>query len=484
MQEGGVVLNGKVIESFTKSFLLKKYNIPVPIPEFHRQMWELCCSGSKRVAICAPRNHAKSTAITHAFLLANVLFRNARYVLIVSDTETQASNFLMDIKSELLENQDLMDMFAIKRFIKESVTDIIVEMYDGWKFRITAQGAEQKVRGKKWGNQRPDLVICDDLENDEMVESQERREKLRNWFFKALIPSLADDGRVVIVGTILHLDALLYRLLKNKSWEHLFFKAHKSFDDFSELLWPEKWSVERLRSERDEKINEGMPEVYSQEYLNNPLDQSEAYFRREDMVAMEEQDFVVRKMYYAGVDFAISDADKAAYTVIVVGGITPDNILCIEHVMRFRGDADDIIQGMISLQQRYDMTMWKAEEGQISKAIGPALNRAMSEKGVYLAIDPGVPGKDKRARARSIQARMRAGAVRFNKKAPWYPVLEEELLQFPKGAYKDQVDALAWLGLIIDKVSAGASQADIDEADYEEARSFSSNDGRCLSTGY
>ena len=155
-----VVLNGRVIESFTKSFLLKKYNIPVPIPDFHRTMWELCCSGSRRVAICAPRNHAKSTAITHAFLLANVLFRNARYVLIVSDTETQASNFLMDIKTELLENQDLMDMFAIKRFIKESVTDIIVEMYDGWKFRITAQGAEQKVRGKKWGNQRPDLVIC------------------------------------------------------------------------------------------------------------------------------------------------------------------------------------------------------------------------------------------------------------------------------------------------------------------------------------
>ena len=484
MQPNGVVLTSKTIESFTKSFLLKKYNIPVPIPNFHRKMWELCTSENRRVAICAPRNHAKSTAITHALLLASVLFRNARYVLIVSDTETQASNFLMDIKTELLENQDLMDMFAIKRFIKESVTDIIVEMYDGWKFRITAQGAEQKVRGKKWGNQRPDLVICDDLENDEMVESQERREKLRNWFFKALIPSLADDGKVIVVGTILHLDALLYRLLSNKSWKNLFFKAHKSFDDFSELLWPEKWSVERLKAERDEKINEGMPEVYSQEYLNNPLDQSEAYFRREDFLPMEEEDFLVKKMYYAGVDFAISDADRAAYTVIVVGGITPSNILCIEHVMRFRGDADDIIQGMISLQQRFDMTMWKAEEGQISKAIGPALNRAMAEKGVYLSIDPGIPGKDKRARARSIQARLRAGAVRFNKKGAWYATLEEELLQFPKGAYKDQVDALAWLGLIIDKVATGSSKEEIDREEYEEVRSFYINDGRCVSTGY
>lgn len=317
-----------------------------------------------------------------------------------------------------------------------------------------------------------------------MVESQERREKLRNWFFKALVPSLADNGRVIVVGTILHLDALLYRLLSNKSWKNLFFKAHKSFDDFSELLWPEKWPVERLKAERDEKINEGMPEVYSQEYLNNPLDQSEAYFRREDMLPMEEEDFALNRTYYAGIDFAISDADKAAYTVIVVGGIAPNNILCIEHVMRFRGDADDIIQAMLSVQQRYDILMWKAEEGQISKAIGPALNRAMSENGIYLNIDPGIPGKDKRGRARSIQARMRAGSVKFHKKASWYPVFEEELLQFPKGAYKDQVDALAWLGLMIDVVATGVSKADSDWEDLEEARSLYINDGRSLTTGY
>lgn len=479
-----VQLTAKSIEGFTKSFLLKKYNKPTPIPNFHREMWELCASDAKRIAICAPRNHAKSTAITHAFTLASALFRNARYILIVSDTETQASNFLMDIKTELLENADLQDMFAVKRLIKDSVTDIIVEMYDGWKFRITAQGAEQKVRGKKWGNQRPDLVIVDDLENDEMVESQERREKLRNWFFKALIPSLADDGRVIMVGTILHLDALLYRLLSNKSWKTLFFKAHKSFDDFSELLWPEKWPETRLREERDEKINEGMPEVYSQEYLNNPLDQSEAYFKREDMLPMEEEDFLVNKEMYAGIDFAISDADKSAYTAIVVGGIGPGNILHIVHVARFRGDADDIISQMLAIQQRYDIVQWKAEEGQISKAIGPALYRAMSEKGVYLNIEPGIPGKDKRSRARSIQARLRAGAVKFYKKTSWYPFFEEELLSFPKGAYKDQVDAIAWLGLIIDKVATGSTKQEQQEEDYEESRSLYLDDGRSFITNY
>lgn len=480
----GVKLSAKAVEGFTQAFLLSKYNNPAPIPTFHRQMWELCASDSRRIAMCAPRNHAKSTAITHAFTLASALFRNARYILIVSDTETQASNFLMDIKQELLENTDIQEFFDIKGFKKDSVTDIIVECNDGWRFRITAQGAEQKVRGKKWGNQRPDLVIVDDLENDEMVESQERREKLRNWFLKALVPALSDDGRIIVVGTILHLDSLLYRLLHNKSWEHLFFKAHKSFDDFSELLWPEKWPVERLKEERDEKINEGMPEVYSQEYLNNPLDQSEAYFKRTDMLQMEEEDYLVNKEMYAGIDFAISDQDKSAYTAIVVGGVSTGNILHIVHVSRFRGDADDIIRQMIAIQDRYNIVQWKAEEGQISKAIGPALYRSMAERNVYLNLDPGNPGKDKRARARSIQARMRAGAVKFNKKTAWYPAFEEEILYFPKGPYKDQVDALAWLGLMIDKVASGATPEERYEEEYEEARSYSIYDGRSYATGY
>lgn len=479
-----VELTGKVLEGFVKAYLLRKYNKPVPIPYFHKEMWELCASDKKRIAICAPRNHAKSTAITHAYTLAAALFRKARYILIVSDTETQASNFLMDIKAELLENPDLQDHFAVKRLIKDSVTDVIVEMYDGWKFRITAQGAEQKVRGKKWGNQRPDLVICDDLENDEMVESQERREKLRNWFFKALVPSLADDGRVIVVGTILHLDALLYRLLSNKSWTNKFYKAHKSFDDFSELLWPEKWPESRLREERDEKINEGMPEVYSQEYLNNPIDQAEAYFRKTDFLKQEDSDTLVTKMMYAGVDFAISDADRSAYTVIAVGGVDSTNTLHIEHISRFRGDADDIIQQMLAIQQKYDIIQWKAEEGQISKAIGPALYKAMSERGCYLNIDPGIPGKDKRARARSIQARMRAGAVKFKKSAAWYPSLEEELLQFPKGPYKDQVDALAWLGLIIDKVAVGSSRSELEQEEYEDNYDQAFDTGRSFITGY
>ena len=79
-------LTAEQVAGFSKTFLLSKYDTPTPIPDFHRQMWKLATSDTSRVVIVAPRHHAKSTAITHAFILASVMFRSARYVLLVSDT--------------------------------------------------------------------------------------------------------------------------------------------------------------------------------------------------------------------------------------------------------------------------------------------------------------------------------------------------------------------------------------------------------------
>lgn len=449
-------------------------------------MWDLCCSDADAVAIAAPREHAKSTAITHAYTLANVMFREVKYVLIIGATESQASLFLADIKSELLENEKLIEIFGIRKMTKDSVTDIIVEMNDGHKFRITAQGAEQKVRGKKWGGGRPGLIICDDIEEDEAVESDERREKFLSWFLKALLPSIRRGGKIRIVGTILHMDSLLSNLMKNESWTNLFYKAHKSFDNFSDLLWPDQWSEERLKKRRAIFINAGNPEGYAQEYLNNPVDQSEAYFRGADLIPMEEGDYTSTKNYYAGLDLAISDRDKRAYTVMIVGGMDSNNILHIINILRFRGDADEIISNMLALQKRYNILAWKCERGQISMSIKPALiHESITQNIPIMLDDETAPMGDKRARARSIQQRLRSGSVKIDKKADWYLDFEEEMLYFPKGTYKDQVDAMAWLGIGINDLSEGPTEEEEEEEEYNEfSRGYNRGQNRNQITGY
>lgn len=468
-KNSGIGITSNQIAAFTDIFLLAQYDDPTPIPYFHKEMWDMCCSSNKRVVMAAPRGHAKSTAITHAFVLTTVLFKAKKYVIIISDTEPQASMFLMSIKAELEHNIPLKEFFGIKEVIRDTMTDIIVEFKDGDQFRISAFGSEQKVRGRKWHNRRPDLIVCDDLENDEMVESEDRREKLRNWFFKALLPCLSKTGHVRVVGTILHLDAILYRLMDNKSWYSILYKAHAGFADFSNLLWSEMWDTERLKSERQNYIDQGFPEGYSQEYLNNPIDQSDAYFRKDDFQAMDETQKTLNKIYYAGIDFAISDADRAAYTAIVVGGMDEFGRLHIVDVIRFRGGTDRIIDEMIGAQRRWDIDMWKAEQGAIQKALMGELYRRMQEDQCYMNINLAVPTKDKRSRARSIQGRYRAGAVYHNVDTTWYAPYEIELIQFPKGRYMDQVDAVAWLGLCVHELSNAPTEEEIEKQQRSEA---------------
>src|SRR5688572_8590141 len=200
-------------------------------------MWDLCCSDAKQVAIAAPRNHAKSSAISFAFVLAAVLFRQHRFVIICSGTESQSTLLLGDIKQQLIDNEDLIKLFGVKKFVKLSETDIIVEMEDGHKFRILAKGAEQQLRGTKWSGTRPDLIIGDDMESDEAILSVDRREKFRKWFFGALLQARAAGGKVIIVGTILHMDSLLERLMNPTIGSKLVYEGLSSFPDTKKPFW-------------------------------------------------------------------------------------------------------------------------------------------------------------------------------------------------------------------------------------------------------
>jgi hypothetical protein len=92
------MLTADVIEGFSASLLQKNFDAAVKSPACHKEWWELFCSEHKQVAIAAPRRHAKTTAVTQTCALAAALFREREYVLIVSDTITQAIQFLGDIK--------------------------------------------------------------------------------------------------------------------------------------------------------------------------------------------------------------------------------------------------------------------------------------------------------------------------------------------------------------------------------------------------
>ena len=498
-----VTLSAELVYSFTTAFLLDKFDEPVRTPDFHLELWDLMCLEDRKVAIAAPRGHAKSTAVTHSFTLANVCFRAASHVLLVSDTEGQACDFLRDIKAELLENELLRQTFGIDRFIRDRETEVVVKCEDGHQFRIIAKGSEQKMRGLKWRNKRPDLIICDDLENDEIVMNEERRDKFRRWFYNALLPSGGRNVRVRVVGTILHLDALLERLMphltsddvvrtpladhgkgqNDRSWTSIRYRAHDK--TFEHVLWPEHRDETWLKAERQSYIDQGFPEGYSQEYLNYPLDEDNAYFKKDDFLPIEKDE--TPEEYYVAADLAISTKKSRAYSVFVVVGVTPKGRIRVRDIERFRGDSLDIVDTFFDLYRKWKPSIYFVEQENIARAIGPVLNKEMSNRNTFFNIVPMVANEDKVRRARSIQARMRAKNVEFDVDAPWFPDFQMELLQFPRGAYMDQVDAFAWIGLGLDHIHDAATASELAEEEYEDELSLSYNFaelGASAYTGY
>ena len=480
------VVQPAVIDGLTQGFLVHRYDAPVKTPKFHWDMWELCCSDDKYVAMAAPRGHAKSTAITHAYTLAMVLLRQRDFVLIVSDTETQAIEFLGDLKTELAENEGLKETFGIKKLVKDTENNVIVRLNDGHTFRLLAKGSEQKVRGLKWKGRRPNLVVGDDLENDESVANPDRREKFRKWIFNALLPCGSDDCLFRFAGTILHLDSWLNRVLLDEKWTTRKYAAHNP--DFSEILWPEKFPRERLESIRQLYANQGDLSGYSQEYLNNPIDEGNAFFRKQDFIPMDTMDRISPKNYVAAADFAISEKERADFTVIMVAGIDENGLIHVVDVRRGRWDSLEIIDELFSVQKRYDIELFTFETEKIDKALGPFINARMIQTGNYLNIHKITPSQSKLLRGRSISAKMKSGAVRFDTEADWYPALETELMSMTnagsKGRHDDSFDAFAYIGMTIEQYRMASSPQETAEYDYWTAVDAAEMDDRSMVTGY
>ena len=508
------MLTADTIAGFSGSLLQKNFDGAVETPAIHHEWWELCCSKERYVAIAAPRRHAKTTAITMTYTLANLLFRERSYVIIVSDTVTQAVQFLGDIKRELSSNDQLRTLFKIREFVKDADDDFICVCEDGYMFRVQAKGSEQKVRGLIWNGKRPDLIICDDLENDEIVMNKDRREKFRNWFYGALLPIISYRGIVRYVGTILHTDSMLERLMpkvydkktvneplrmystKKSAWKAVKYRAHDP--DFTEFLW-ETMAISAAKQEglytakqyfmylRDSFIEQGLSEKYSQEYLNQPIDESHTFFKRTDFLPMVEADYEKPVHFYITGDLAISEAERADYTVFVVSAVDENRHIYIRDVIRSRMDGKEIVDTVLALERAWRPEVFGIEEMQVSKAIGPFLREEMIKNNVYPNLHQlKHQGKDKHSRAKSMQARVRAHSVRFDKSGEWYQTFEDECCTFPRARNDDQFDAFAYLGMLLDVVIESPTKEELEEEEYMYERETSSafDDGRNQITGY
>jgi hypothetical protein len=483
-----VNLNAHLIEGFAGLYLSSMYDNKAPTPPFHREVWELYCSEALAVAVAAPRGHAKSTGFTHSFGSAAALFRLEPHILIVSATEELAMGHLGDISAALHDNDDLRAEFGIKTFHVDAKAEIVVECEDGYQFRFIARGAGQKLRGMKWRGRRPGLVLCDDIEEDEQVENPDRRKKFRKWVMRALLPLMRKGGKIRWHGTIMHEDAMLARLMKDSEWESRLYKAHTSFDDFAEILWPEMFDEAALRKVRQKYINQGDGPGYSQEYLNDPLDLEDKYLQEGWFIPMTDGDRRKSKLVCAAADFGITKNQASNRTSLTIGGMCVDNLLHFIDQRVSKWDSLEIVQQLFKVHDDWHPDVFWVESGQIWAALKPMLTNQMLQRGIFINFVERAPIKDKPARGRSLQRRMRAGGTRWDTESSWFEPQKEEMLRFTEhsdATLDDQFDSSALLSLGFDEMAVVDEEDFVEEDELEMRRTDPRvTDGRSQVTGY
>ena len=90
---------------------------------------------------------------------------------------------------------------------------------------IEAFGTGQRLRGRRHRADRPTLIVCDDLENDDHMLSAARRQRSSSWFHGTLMKAGTVGTNVIHLATALHRDALAVQLCRTPGWRSKVFKA-------------------------------------------------------------------------------------------------------------------------------------------------------------------------------------------------------------------------------------------------------------------
>lgn len=188
-------------------------------------------------AVAAPRGEGKSTLLTQIGCLYLIVYGLAHMVPLIMGSGEQAEEMLEVVKAELVANprlrMDFPQAFGQGRIWRAGV----VITANGIK--VKAFGIGKRIRGARNGPWRPDFIFLDDLENDENVRSKEQRDKDENWLNTAVLNLGPPDGsmRVMYLGTLLHYDAVLARVMKAPRW-----KSHAQVFR-SIITWPDRMDL-------------------------------------------------------------------------------------------------------------------------------------------------------------------------------------------------------------------------------------------------
>ncbi|MEZ6235849.1 MAG: phage terminase large subunit [Phycisphaerales bacterium] len=446
-----------------------------------------------RLAVAAPRGHAKSTLVSLAFVLWSVCYERERFIQIISDTADQAVDLLGAVKSELEANDLLREDFPAACELpgrppgpeRWKRSDIIARN----RVRVLALGAEQKVRGRRHGADRPSLIVLDDIENEALARSPEQREARWRWLTGSVLNAGSSTTNIVLVGTVLHHDSVMARLLdprRTQAWTTRRYKAvtgwaaRKDLWDAWEdvltgreefqgatgpeaagayfeskraemlegaaVLWPEQSDYQSLMAQR---LAMGRV-VFDAEKQNDPSDPEDALFVESDFHYWDDEfrdaDELLKRLRSDGSVFGACDpslgragrhADDSAIVTLLKH--RPSGRLYVLDADIRRRTPDQILDTIMQYDRIRRFTSFGIEKVQFQEFLKMELERRSNQMGRHMSVRGIEQSTDKRGRIQSLQPMLTSGTILLSRR---HATLIEQLRRFPHAAHDDGPDAL------------------------------------------
>lgn len=409
---------------------------------FHKELIRLFHSSQPNVVALCFRGAGKSTVAeeTIALMTASGCSRNA---VIVGESFPRAVERLHALRRIFQDNEHLRYLFGTStQDIEGDVwRETRIELVSGAV--ITALGQGQAIRGMKWRDARPDLVVVDDLENAENTATKESRRKLAQWYWSELVPALKwKDRRIRVLATPLHPESLAVSLSHHPDYRAINVPiVYQDQQGEDRSAWPSRFPLTAVDKIRSELVAAGKPETWAQEYMMAAIDPASRLFQAEHLrttsrVRSWEPTFVAY-------DPARTKHKSSATTGIVAGSFVGKR-LYIWEARAQRLSPSEIIADMFAMENRYEPIAIGVEKTGLEDFIAEPLRHEQLRRGRLLPIVDLKPPRGKERFIERLQPLMLAGDVLFAGERQDFAEAFDQFLSFPTG-FVDVPNAMAYL---------------------------------------
>lgn len=408
---------------------------------------------SGKIRECAWIMYRESAKTTFAklFVIWCIAYKKKKYLNVDAFDKENAERILFDVAFELTNNKkleaDFPVLFSRKRGIDEIKQNRLSNFVTENGIRVEAHSTQESVRGRVHLDQRPDMLICDDIETNKTKDSQAYTKQVRDHLSEALA-GMSTDGNILYLGNYItehgNIQALINRAKEDKK---LRIRNIPVVLDDGTPAWPSKYTLTDEEAEETGKVS--IPDkqrqlgsyVYSYEMMNQPVDEAMAEFKK-DFVQYETEDFVKNRNTncYVTIDSAVSEKESADFTGVTINRITSENKWYIQ-TYRLKINSKELIDHLFYLHQTLRPDFIGLEETTFTQAIQPFIQDEMRKKQTFFNITPVKHrGVNKETRIRGLIPRWESKSIiLIGDNAE----LLDEMRSFPRGGFDDVLDSLA-----------------------------------------